>query len=79
MAVNLSPIGNGFQFFDNNGAPLNALQVHPKGLGRRNDPDLRQPLRDYWGYPTPGNPNPCWRYFLMVGVDWIYSCGLRPV
>jgi len=24
MAVNLSPIGNGFQFFDNNGLPLNA-------------------------------------------------------
>jgi len=24
MAVNLSPLGNGFQFFDNNGLPLNA-------------------------------------------------------
>jgi hypothetical protein len=28
MAVNLSPIGNGFQFFDNNGAPLNAGKIY---------------------------------------------------
>lgn len=33
MAVNLSPIGNGFQFFDNNGAPLNAGKVYTYQAG----------------------------------------------
>ena len=33
MAVNLSPIGNGFQFFDNNGAPLNAGKIYTYQAG----------------------------------------------
>lgn len=33
MAVNLSPIGNGFQFFDSNGAPLNAGKIYTYQAG----------------------------------------------
>lgn len=33
MAVNLSPIGNGFQFFDNNGLPLNAGKIYTYQAG----------------------------------------------
>jgi hypothetical protein len=33
MAVNLSPIGNGFQFFDNNGVPLNAGKIYTYQAG----------------------------------------------
>ena len=33
MAVNLSPIGNGFQFFDTNGAPLNAGKIYTYQAG----------------------------------------------
>lgn len=33
MAVNLAPIGNGFQFFTNNGAPLNAGQIYTYQAG----------------------------------------------
>jgi hypothetical protein len=33
MAVNLSPIGNGFEFFDNNGAPLNAGKIYTYQAG----------------------------------------------
>ena len=33
MAVNLSPIGNGFQFFDSNGLPLNAGKIYTYQAG----------------------------------------------
>lgn len=33
MAVNLAPIGNGFQFFTNNGAPLNAGKIYTYQAG----------------------------------------------
>lgn len=33
MAVNLSPIGNGFQFFDTTGLPLNAGQIYTYQAG----------------------------------------------
>lgn len=33
MAVNLSPIGNGFQFFDTNGVPLNAGKIYTYQAG----------------------------------------------
>ena len=33
MAVNLSPIGNAFQFFDTNGAPLNAGKIYTYQAG----------------------------------------------
>lgn len=33
MAVNLSPIGNGFQFFTNNGAPLNGGKIYTYQAG----------------------------------------------
>lgn len=33
MAVNLSPIGNGFQFFDSTGAPLNAGKIYTYQTG----------------------------------------------
>lgn len=33
MAVNLAPIGNGFQFFDTNGAPLNAGKIYTYQAG----------------------------------------------
>jgi len=33
MAVNLSPIGNGFQFFDTNGIPLNAGKIYTYQAG----------------------------------------------
>lgn len=33
MSVNLSPIGNGFQFFDSNGLPLNAGKIYTYQAG----------------------------------------------
>ena len=33
MAVNLSPIGNGFQFFNNDGLPLNAGKIYTYQAG----------------------------------------------
>ena len=33
MSVNLAPIGNGFQFFTNNGAPLNAGKIYTYQAG----------------------------------------------
>jgi hypothetical protein len=53
MAVNLSPIGNGFQFFDNNGAPLNAGKIYTYQAGSST------PLATYTGSSgLTANANP---------------------
>jgi len=59
MAVNLAPIGNGFQFFTNNGAPLNAGKIYTYQAGSST------PLATYTtNTGLVANPNP-----IILGTD----------
>ena len=59
MAVNLAPIGNGFQFFTNNGAPLNAGKIYTYQAGSST------PLATYTtNSGLVANPNP-----IILGTD----------
>lgn len=59
MAVNLSPIGNGFQFFTNDGLPLNGGRIYTYQAGSTN------PLTTYTDYNgNVPNSNP-----IILGTD----------